>query len=192
MKKKMYSRVIVSGIIINTELNSDIIGITRPVAEITIYDVVKQEWINNIYLIFSDNSSARRFRGFNVGMILLVSGELIYYSNVGSAIYVKDYIILEKNKDKQSVNIQKVFYFDNIGVQNDVFIKGEVVYQNKEKEIISICHDIQGEIRGELDKKSIQPVHVTNKIRDDAKDIVFIGRFSSNMLEGEMYETISV
>ena len=192
MKKKMYSRVIVSGIIINTELNSDIIGITRPVAEITIYDVVKQEWINNIYLIFSDNSSARRFRGFNVGMILLVSGELIYYSNVGSAIYVKDYIILEKNKDKQSVNIQKVFYFDNIGVQNDVFIKGEVVYQNKEKEIISICHDIQGEIRGELDKKSIQPVHVTNKIRDDAKDIVFVGRFSSNMLEGEMYETISV
>ena len=46
----------------------------------TVYDDIHKKWVSNIYILFSDNSNARKFRMFHVGDLILLSGELIYSS----------------------------------------------------------------------------------------------------------------
>lgn len=135
--KNSYSKVIVSGIITSIDFNSDISEVMRPVAKMIVYDQETNEWVDNIYIIFTDNGSVQQFKGFNVGTILLVTGELKYQSGVGYSILVNHFTVFEKNKEKSNIQIQKVFYFSNLIMENFVYIQGTKIYQNGN--IVSIC-----------------------------------------------------
>jgi len=185
------SKVIVTGIIVNTEYNLDTDSLKRPVAEITIYDTKTQEWLSGIYLVFTDNADIQRFKRFRAGTILLVTGELKYFAGKGYAIYVNSYMILEENKDGSDISYQKAFYFAHLQVQNFVFIRGHLVA--KSESIISMRHNIH-HFRGEMEKTSIQPLQVTNDIgrkQIHRADAIFIGRFTNRLITGECYQIVS-
>ena len=184
------SKVMITGIITETDFNSNIIDIIRPVARVCVYDKQNKEWIDNIYLIFPDNTNARKFRGLHIGDVILLTGELCYYSGTGYSIYVIDYTILESNIQNAPLDIQKTLFFNKIGSQNYIFIKGTMLYYNKNDGIITIAHTIEHNIRGDLEKKSIEPVRLEKQIKNASKNIVFLGHFTKGMISGEAYETI--
>lgn len=184
------SKVILTGIVTNTDLNSNIMDIVRPVAQITIYNQKDQAWVDNIYLIFSDNASARKFRGIKIGDILLITGEFVYLAGIGYAVYLTNYQKLHNNTSESPLNIQKTLFFNGLSPQNFIMIKGNIIYVNKEENVVTITHDIKANIRGDLEKKSFQPVSVTNDIKGNCKKGIFIGEFTNYLIRGELYETI--
>ena len=182
------SKVIVTGIVTKTDFNANILDIIRPAAEITVYSQEDKEWIDKIYLIFAENVDARRFKAFNIGDILLLTGELIYYPGTGYAIYVTSYTILQSNKSDAPLNMQKTLFFNYTLPQNFVFVKGSVLCHNND--IITLAHQICTPVRGDLIKKSVQPVRITRKMKDASKNVIFCGRFGVQMIEGDAYEVV--
>lgn len=190
-----YSDVTITGIIISTEYNITNKDTVSPVIQITTYDTENQTWLDNIFIVFSDNANARKFRMFNVGDIILLSGELIYYSGTGFLINPLNYVILTSNKKDISIDVQKSNLISSIGVINKIMIKGSLL--NVNKNIASISHEIVHPVKGNINQISIQPIQMTNSFKQSTKDIIFIGKFSNNktnhifknkaLLKGELY-----
>lgn len=181
------NKTLISGIIKNVDFNSNILNIIRPVAELSVFDPVKKEWVDHIYIIFSENGDARRFKGFNIGDVIIVSGETSFITGVGYVVYVLEYTILYKNKNVEKASRNKIILSDGCNQQNFIYIKGRLIYYDEDTNIATITHDIIPSIRGNLDKKTTFPVKVLNSIFPDCEDCIFQGRFTSHYIEGEMY-----
>lgn len=191
---KTYSQIIVTGIVISTDHNISNKDTVSPVIQLTTYDTETKTWLDNIYILFSDNSNARKFRMFNIGDILLLSGELIYYSGAGFLINPLNYVVLDSNKKDIPIDVQKSNLISSTGVLNHIFIKGNLL--NLSKNIASISHDIVYPVKGNINQVSIQPVQFTNDLKKAVKDIVFVGKFTTDLdkllpnkaiLKGELY-----
>lgn len=182
------SKVIVTGIVTQTDFNSNILDIVRPAAQICVYSQEDKEWIDKIYLIFSDNVDARKFKALNIGDILLLTGELVYCAGTGYAIYVTSHTILHSNKTGSPLNIQKTLFFNYTLPQNFVFIKGVTICKNNE--IITVAHQIKEVIRGDVIKQSVEPLRIIHQLKGASKNIIFNGRFGIQMIEGDAYEVV--
>lgn len=197
MKFNTFSEVVISAVITNIDLNANTSVTNSPVAEVTVYDPIHKNWVDNIYILFSDNSNARKFRMFHVGDILMIYGELIYSSGVGYVISPTNYTILSSNKKDIPLHIQKVNLINSFGVINRVYIKGNLLSLNRNN-IASISHELSKPIKGNINQISIQPVHYFNKVKNGSKNIIFLGYFgkieneniNSNLLQGDIYEIL--
>lgn len=182
----MDSQIVVSGIITNTTQDANVLNIVRPVAEITVFDPVGRKWIDGILLIFSDNESARKFKGFNAGDVLLVTGELSYIAEQGYVIYVSRHTVLCKNK-KNKPQRNKIMIFEGCNSQNFIYIKGHMIAYNEEKQVATVTHMINKCIRGDLERTATFPVHVQNPLSSYSGDCIVVGHFSQDYIDGDLW-----
>ena len=182
----MDSQIVVAGIITNTTQDANVLNIVRPVAEITVFDQENREWIDGILLIFTDNESARKFKGLNTGDVLLVTGELSYIAEKGYVIYVSRYTVLCKNK-KNKPQSNKIMIFEGCNSQNFIYIKGHMIAYNEDKQIATVTHTINRCIRGDLERTATFPVHVQNCPSSHSGDCIVVGHFSKDFIEGDLW-----
>lgn len=180
------SQVVVSGVITDTQLNSNILNMIRPVATIEVFDPVHKEWVKDIYIIFSENGDARRFKGLNTGDLIMVTGELSFITGTGYVIYATEHTILCKNKNGTPQK-NRIVLFDGCNQQNFIYIKGKVTTFNEDNRVATITHHIASNIRGDLIKESTYPVFVTNSVTPEYTDCIFTGHFAKHHIEGELY-----
>ena len=196
MKNDTFSKIYISGIVISTDLKLDIKDLDIPVLQLAVHDEFENTWVDNIYIAFSEYGLSKKFKAFRPGDYLFITGEFIYYSGTGFVIYPEKYIYLSQNKKKISLSIRKVNFLNIFSGVNEVMIKGNLLNIDNRHKLISLSHQINNPVKGNMNKISIEPVHIRNNLKKANKNIIYMGRFKGNnkdlpenisILEGEVY-----
>ena len=181
------SHVLLTGVVVKSNLQSDFLNIKRPVFELEVYNDTQDKWIRDIYVVFSENGDARRSKGIKNGYILCVEGELSFFSQEGKyVVFVQGYSVCSKDND---IAVAKTVIAESIGFLNSVSLIGEALFCDKN--IVTARCNILGDYRGNISKTSTQPLYCISPVSNDAKRIIFTGKFvakDTTVLEGECYE----
>lgn len=166
-----------------TESSLEVVtNVKMPLMKIILYSPEDNSWNSEVNVVITLDKDIKKSQAIGFGDIVLFTGIFSSLDGLGDIIYAINFLILEKNKDDQSIEYCKLSALDYLQIDNFALVEGKVLAVNDES--IKVMAERSISVKGELKKHDIVAIYPLENISSISvgDDIICNGSIANNRI----------